>query len=97
MERHGELTEIDVVSCVDHFFYRPRFNGYQRAWRLAQPIGERGQKFIRGDTERSALRPAVLDQDVAHAEIWILDNVFEQDRVFALRCKRADMIDAHRL
>ena len=70
MNRYRQLGPVDVVAGVDDFLDRAGVDVDEAARRLAQAPGQRRQIFVLGDAERTALRPAVLDEDVAEAEIW---------------------------
>ena len=97
VKRHRQPGEVGLLADQLHFLDRPGLDRHQPARWLPQPPRERRQVLLRRHPERERLHPAVLDQDVAHAEAGILHDVLEQDRAFALGRQGADVIDAHRL
>ena len=97
VKRHRQPGEIRPFTDQFHFLDRPGLHRHQPPRRQPQPPGKGGQVFLRRDPEGARLQPAVLDQDVAHAETGVFHDVLEQDRPLALGREGAHVVDAHRL
>ena len=97
MNRHRQLEPVDLVSGPHDLLDRAGRHVDEAARRFAQAPRQRRQIVLPRHAQRAALRPAVLDQDVAEPEVGVLGYVLEQDRPFRLRRQRADVVDRDRL
>ena len=88
---------VDLVARANDLLDRAALDVLEAARRLAQPESKRLQIILRRHAERARLRATVLHQDVAQAETRLLDDVLEEDRLVALRRKRADVVHTDRL
>ena len=97
MDRVGQLGPVHLVAGQNHFLDGGGLDIDEPARRLAQAPGQGRQIFLLRHAERAALGMAMFDQDIAHPEPGMLDDVLEQNRGFRLGRQRADIIDRDRL
>ena len=92
---HGrrQSQPVDIVAGIDDVLDRAGRHVDKAARRHAQALRQRRQVIFFGHAQGPALRPAMLDQDVAQPEIRKFRDVLKQDRPVGQGRQRPDIID----
>ena len=97
VKRNRKLGPIGISTKLDDLLHPAGLYVFEATRRLAQTIRERLEVNRRIDTDRTRLRPSILDQDIAQPETRFFYNILEQDRLIALRGQSTDIVHPHRL